>query len=79
MALASEYKPSAVTLDIFLPDIDGWRVLDRLKHDTQTRHIPVAVISTDESRERALRAPAPSAFLAKPIQSKEMLDGLLES
>jgi HAMP domain-containing protein/signal transduction histidine kinase/DNA-binding response OmpR family regulator len=76
LALASEYKPSAVTLDIFLPDIDGWRVLDRLKHDAQTRHIPVSVVSTDESRERALTAGA-FAFLAKPIQSKEMIDALL--
>jgi len=77
LALAAEYKPSAVTLDIFLPDIDGWRVLDRLKHDTQTRHIPVSVISTDESREQALNAGAFS-FLSKPIQSKEMIDGLLD-
>ncbi|TMH60440.1 MAG: response regulator, partial [Betaproteobacteria bacterium] len=69
LALAAE--------DIFLPDIDGWRVLDRLKHDTQTRHIPVSVISTDESRERALNAGAFS-FLSKPIQSKEMIDGLLD-
>ena len=77
LALAAEYKPSAVTLDLFLPDIDGWRVLDRLKHDVQTRHIPVAVISTDESRERALNAGAFS-FLAKPIPSKEVLDALLD-
>jgi CheY-like chemotaxis protein len=78
LALANEYKPSAVTLDIFLPDIDGWRVLDRLKRDAQTRHIPVSVVSTDESRERALQSGAFS-FLAKPIQNKEMLDGLLET
>src|SRR5207302_6018341 len=77
LALAAEYRPSAVTLDIFLPDIDGWRVLDRLKHDTRTRHIPVAVISTDEARERALSAGAFSVF-AKPIQGKETLDALLE-
>jgi signal transduction histidine kinase/CheY-like chemotaxis protein len=77
LALAAEYKPSAVTLDLFLPDIDGWRVLDRLKHDIQTRHIPVAVISTDEARERALNAGAFSV-LAKPIQSKEVLDTLLD-
>ncbi len=77
LALAAEYKPSAVTLDLFLPDIDGWRVLDRLKHDVQTRHIPVAVVSTDDARERALNAGAFS-FLAKPIQSREMLDGLLD-
>jgi CheY-like chemotaxis protein len=77
LALASEYKPSAVTLDIFLPDIDGWRVLDRLKHDTQTRHIPVSVVSTDEARQRALNSGA-FAFLAKPIRSKEMIDALLD-
>jgi HAMP domain-containing protein/signal transduction histidine kinase/CheY-like chemotaxis protein len=76
LALATEYKPSAITLDIFLPDIDGWRVLDRLKHDSQTRHIPVAVVSTDEARERALNAGALSV-LAKPVQSKDALDSLL--
>jgi CheY-like chemotaxis protein len=54
LALAAEYKPSAVTLDIHLPDIAGWRVLDRLKNDPQMRHVPVAVISTDEARDRAL-------------------------
>jgi HAMP domain-containing protein/CheY-like chemotaxis protein/signal transduction histidine kinase len=77
LALAAEYKPSAVTLDIFLPDIDGWRVLDRLKHDVRTRHIPVAVISTDEARRRALNAGAFSV-LAKPLQSKEVIDALLD-
>ena len=76
LALANEFQPAAVTLDIFLPDISGWRVLDRLKHDPLTRHIPVAVISTDESRERALDNGA-YAFLEKPIQSKETLDRLL--
>ncbi len=73
MALAREHKPDAITLDIFLPDIEGWRVIDRLKSDLSSRHIPVCVISTDESRERALRAGA-MAFVAKPLQSKEALD-----
>jgi len=77
LALAAEYTPAAVTLDIFLPDIDGWRVLDRLKNDDQTRHIPVAVISTDESRERALKSGA-FQFAAKPMQSKEVIDALLD-
>jgi signal transduction histidine kinase/DNA-binding response OmpR family regulator/HAMP domain-containing protein len=77
LSLSREYKPDAVTLDIYLPDIDGWRVLDRLKNDVATRHIPVCVISTDESRDRALASGA-LAFLAKPIQSRDMLDGLLD-
>jgi HAMP domain-containing protein/signal transduction histidine kinase/CheY-like chemotaxis protein len=76
LALAREYKPSAITLDIFLPDIVGWRVLERLKNDVATRHIPICVVSTDDSRDRALASGALS-FLAKPIQSRDLLDGLL--
>jgi CheY-like chemotaxis protein len=77
LALAREYKPRALTLDIFLPDIDGWRVLNRLKNDVLTRHVPVCVISTDDARERALLAGALS-FLAKPIQTKERIDELFD-
>ncbi|HEX4591590.1 MAG TPA: response regulator, partial [Gemmataceae bacterium] len=77
LALAREYKPSAITLDIYLPDIAGWRVLERLKNDIATRHVPVCVVSTDESRDRALASGA-LAFLAKPIQSRDVLDGLLD-
>ncbi|MBY0523126.1 MAG: HAMP domain-containing protein [Gemmataceae bacterium] len=78
LAMTREYKPSALTLDIFLPDIDGWRVLDRLKNDMLTRHIPVCVISTDDARERAMTSGA-LTFVAKPIQSKDTLDTLLDS
>src|SRR6185437_6422689 len=78
LALAAQFKPSAMTLDLFLPDINGWRVLNRIKNDITTRHIPIAVISTDGSREQALNAGA-YAFVAKPVQSKEVLDGLLEN
>jgi signal transduction histidine kinase/CheY-like chemotaxis protein/HAMP domain-containing protein len=76
LALATEYKPSAITLDIYLPDLDGWRVLDRIKNDLTSRHIPVCVISTDDSRERALATGA-LAFLSKPVHSKDILDAFL--
>ncbi|HWG44863.1 MAG TPA: HAMP domain-containing protein, partial [Gemmataceae bacterium] len=77
LAMARDYKPHALTLDIFLPDIDGWRVLDRLKNDAATRHIPVCVISTDEARERALLSGA-LTFAAKPFKTKEAVDELLD-
>jgi signal transduction histidine kinase/CheY-like chemotaxis protein len=77
LTLATQYKPSAITLDMYLPDMDGWRVLDRIKQDMGARHLPVCVISTDDSRERAFRSGA-MAFVEKPIQSKEVLDAMLD-
>jgi signal transduction histidine kinase/DNA-binding response OmpR family regulator len=77
LTLATQYKPSAITLDMYLPDMDGWRVLDRIKQDMGARHLPVCVISTDDSKERAFRSGA-MAFVEKPIQSKEVLDAMLD-
>jgi CheY-like chemotaxis protein len=77
LTLATQFKPSAITLDMYLPDMDGWRVLDRIKQDMGARHLPVCVISTDDSRERAFRSGA-MAFVEKPIQSKEVLDSMLD-
>jgi HAMP domain-containing protein/signal transduction histidine kinase/CheY-like chemotaxis protein len=54
LAMARELKPDAITLDVHLPDFDGWRVLDRLKVDLATRHIPIQVISVDENTEPML-------------------------
>jgi HAMP domain-containing protein/signal transduction histidine kinase/CheY-like chemotaxis protein len=73
LSLARELSPRAITLDINLPDIDGWRVLDRLKDDLVTRHIPVHIITTDEERSRGLRMGA-IGVLTKPIRNKESLD-----
>ena len=77
LTLAAEFKPSAITLDMHLPDMEGWRVLERIKQDFSVRHIPVCVISTDDSQERAYRSGA-MAFIAKPIPSKEVLDDMLD-
>jgi signal transduction histidine kinase/HAMP domain-containing protein/CheY-like chemotaxis protein len=73
IAKARELQPAAITLDINLPDFDGWRVLDRLKDDATTRHIPVQIITTDEETQRGLRMGAMGG-LTKPIKSKETLD-----
>ncbi|HLJ91780.1 MAG TPA: response regulator, partial [Gemmataceae bacterium] len=73
LAMTRDYKPDAITLDICLPDIDGWRVLERLKNDTETRHIPVYVISTEDAAERGARLGA-KGVLAKPIQNRETLE-----
>lgn len=58
LALAKERKPAAITLDIGLPDMAGWVVLDVLKHDLATRHIPVNVVSgtNDDGRGRRMGA-----------------------
>jgi len=71
LSLAREYMPSAILLDLDLPDIDGFTVLDRLKRDPATRHIPVHVMSSLMERERTLRQGAIS-YLNKPV-SRERL------
>jgi CheY-like chemotaxis protein len=78
LALARERQPDAITLDISLPDFDGWRVLDRLKHDLDTRHIPVFVITTDEERERSFSLGA-AGVLNKPVQTREQLEVVFET
>jgi HAMP domain-containing protein/signal transduction histidine kinase/CheY-like chemotaxis protein len=78
LAMAHEYIPDAMTLDICLPDIDGWRVLERLKSDLATRHIPICVVSTEEDHDRAMSFGALSVF-AKPFKTKESLEQLIDT
>jgi CheY-like chemotaxis protein/signal transduction histidine kinase/HAMP domain-containing protein len=73
VSLAHRYRPDAITLDIQLKEADGWQLLDRLKHDAATRHIPVHIISVADERQRALRQGA-FAQLTKPV-TREALDG----
>ncbi len=76
LELVREYRPDALTLDIDLPGIDGWTVLDRLKHAPETRHIPVHILSGVGQRQRGLRQGAVN-YLEKPI-SKENLDSAFD-
>jgi hypothetical protein len=76
IALSGEYQPQAVLLDISLPDIDGWHVLDRLKHDFSLQHIPVYIVSTADQLEQGLKRGA-QAILPKPIQTTEVLEEFL--
>ena len=68
LSLARQYIPTAITLDIFLPDMLGWTVLNNLKLDPLTRHIPVQVISLEEERQHGL-AHGAFAYMVKPVTS----------
>ncbi|MFL5614638.1 MAG: HAMP domain-containing protein [Gemmatimonadaceae bacterium] len=72
LQLAHAFRPDAITLDIDMPGIDGWAVLDRLKHHPDTRHIPVHIITGIRERQQAMKAGA-IAYLEKPV-TKEALD-----
>jgi CheY-like chemotaxis protein len=75
LALAREFHPTAVSLDVFLPDMLGWTVLSQLKQDPATRHIPVQMLTLDEDRQHGLARGA-FAFLTKPT-TPEGLDAAL--
>jgi CheY-like chemotaxis protein len=65
LALAREFVPTAISLDVFLPDMLGWTVLSQLKQDKLTRHIPVQIVTLDEDKQHGLARGAFS-FLNKP-------------
>ncbi len=67
--LAQQFQPSAVSLDVFLPDMLGWAVLNQLKQNPLTRHIPVQIITLDEDRQHALSRGAFS-FVTKPTTTE---------
>jgi HAMP domain-containing protein/CheY-like chemotaxis protein len=77
LELARSVKPDAVTLDLRLPDIDGWVLLDRLKHDAATRHIPVHIVSGLDEERRGLQCGA-LGFLQKPVTPEDLKSGLAE-
>jgi CheY-like chemotaxis protein len=73
ISLAREFRPGAITLDINLPDMAGWTILDRLKHDPNTRHIPVHIISGDEDRRRGLALGA-MTYLEKALTGDSLAE-----
>jgi CheY-like chemotaxis protein len=73
--LAKQYQPTAVSLDVFLPDMLGWTVLSQLKQNPLTRHIPVQIITLDEDRQHGLARGAFS-FVTKPTSSEGISQAL---
>src|SRR5258708_33066229 len=69
--LAGDFHPTAVSLDLFLPDMLGWPVLNHLKQAPATRHIPVQMLTLDEDRQHGLTRGA-FAFVTKPTTSEEI-------
>ena len=67
----NQFNPDAITLDINMPDTNGWKILDRLKNDLNLRHIPVYIISTGEDRNIGLKRGA-RFFLVKPVKDESL-------
>jgi CheY-like chemotaxis protein len=72
LRLAGEMTPSAITLDVMIPDQDGWEILQALKHNPATRAIPVIICSVLEDPELAHSLGA-AAYLRKPVAQADLL------
>ncbi|HKE93648.1 MAG TPA: response regulator, partial [Povalibacter sp.] len=75
LPLVRRFNPSVITLDIRLPDMDGWRLLDILKRTAETRHIPIHIISVQDPRERGTQMGAFSV-LEKPVDRAMIQEAL---
>ncbi len=75
LKLARELRPIAITLDIFMPSMDGWEVLGQLKADANLREIPVIVVSIASDRELGFSLGA-AEYLTKPVQKDQLLDAM---
>ncbi len=73
LELARTHRPTAISLDIFLPDMLGWTVLSQLKQDPETRHIPVQIVTLDEDRHHGLARGA-FAHVQKPTTPDDLED-----
>jgi len=75
LSMALELRPAAITLDIILPEVDGWEVMTRLKSDERTSTIPIIVVSVVDNPELGLALGAID-YLVKPIDAKQLLQRL---
>jgi CheY-like chemotaxis protein/signal transduction histidine kinase/HAMP domain-containing protein len=73
LALARQHRPHGIVLDISLPDIDGWQVLDRLRDDPATRDIPVHFLSGSDRPERVLASSEAVGYLTKPATRDDLV------
>jgi HAMP domain-containing protein/signal transduction histidine kinase/DNA-binding response OmpR family regulator len=73
LVMTQKYRPSAIFLDICLPGDSGWTVLDRIKHSSDTRHIPVIIFSMKDARKRAEKLGA-IAYHHKPIEREALIE-----
>jgi CheY-like chemotaxis protein len=69
LSLAREFCPTAISLDVFLPDMLGWTILNHLKQDPATRHIPVQILTLDDDWHHGLSRGA-FAFVTKPTTTE---------
>ncbi|MCJ8321872.1 MAG: response regulator, partial [Colwellia sp.] len=76
--LAKHYQPQGIILDIMLPDIDGHRVLERLKSDDNTRHIPVEIISAHSDDRREALSQGAIGLQTKPVSSEQLQQVLID-
>ena len=75
LSLARQLQPAAITLDVMMPGMDGWRVLQALKDDERTAGIPVIVCSIVDNRPLGYRLGA-SDYLLKPVEPRRLVDAL---
>ncbi|MFI3120111.1 MAG: response regulator [Methylococcaceae bacterium] len=76
LELAKRYRPTGIVLDVGLPQMDGWTVMEQLKRQPETRHIPVHFMSATDSGLRGLAMGAVGYF-TKPV-SKEQIESAFE-
>ncbi len=75
LILAQEFLPTAISLDIALPDMLGWTVLSRLKQNPSTRHIPVQIVTVEEEHHQGLERGA-FAYVNKPATTESLEEAL---